>query len=103
MVNGEGRHSPNIVYFNLDEDALPMRCVRGKAKAQISEDPKYNVVEVRKMVLKYIGNTEDPTAKQMLDAAGSSESALIQLTPLYYSAWDFTKNSCLGPLRCQLC
>jgi hypothetical protein len=28
----------------------------------------------------------------MLDAAGSSESALIELTPLYYSAWDFTKH-----------
>jgi general stress protein 26 len=82
----------NIVYFNLDEDAFPMRCARGKAKAQISKDPKYNVAIVRKMVLKYIENTEDPTAKQMLDAAGSSESALIELTPLYYSAWDFTKH-----------
>jgi nitroimidazol reductase NimA-like FMN-containing flavoprotein (pyridoxamine 5'-phosphate oxidase superfamily) len=81
----------NLVYFNLDEDAFPMRCVKGKAKANISEDPKFNVSVVRKMVLKYLGNTENPTAKQMLDNAGSSDSALIELTPLYYSAWDFTK------------
>ena len=81
----------NLVYFNLDEDAFPMRCVKGKAKANISEDPKFNVSVVRKMVLKYLGDIENPTAKQMLDAAGSSDSALIELTPLYYSAWDFTK------------
>jgi general stress protein 26 len=81
----------NLVYFNLDEDAYPMRCAKGKAKAIISEDPKFNVSVVRKMVLKYFGNTENPTGKQMLDNAGSSESALIELTPLYYSAWDFSK------------
>lgn len=81
----------NLVYFNLDEDAFPMRCAKGKAKAAISEDPKFNVSVVRKMVLKYLGNTENPTAKKMLDNAGSSDSALIELTPLYYSAWDFTK------------
>lgn len=81
----------NLVYFNLDEDAFPMRCVKGKAKANVSEDPKFNVSVVRKMALKYLGNIENPTAKQMLDAAGSSDSALIELTPLYYSAWDFTK------------
>jgi general stress protein 26 len=81
----------NLIYFNLDEDSFPMRCVKGKANANISEDPKFNVSVVRKMVLKYLGNTENPTAKQMLDNAGSSDSALIELTPLYYSAWDFTK------------
>jgi hypothetical protein len=43
------------------------------------------------MVLKYLGNAKNPTARQMLDAAGSSDSALIELTPLYYTAWDFTK------------
>ena len=81
----------NLVYFNLDEDSFPMRWVKGKATANVSEDPKFNVSVVRKMVLKYLGNAENPTAKQMLDAAGSSDSALIELTPLYYSAWDFTK------------
>ena len=81
----------NLVYFNLDEDTFPMRCAKGKAKASISEDPKFNVSVVQKMVMKYLGNTENPTAKQMLDNAGSSDSALIELTPLYYSAWDFTK------------
>jgi hypothetical protein len=81
----------NQVYFNLDEDAYPMRCAKGKAIANISEDPKFNVSVVRKLVLKYLGDTENPTAKQMLDNAGSSDSALIELTPLYYTAWDFTK------------
>src|SRR5687767_13609326 len=40
----------NTVYFNLDEDAFPMRCARGKAKAQISEDPKIGRASCRERV-----------------------------------------------------
>lgn len=79
----------DIVYFSVDEDASPYRCVKGKARASVSKDSNRNLSIVEKMVEKYLGDLDHPYSKQMLDQLKRGDSLVIELTPTYYSAWDF--------------
>lgn len=79
----------DIVYFSVDEDASPYRCVKGKARASVSEDSNRNLSIVEKMVEKYLGDLDHPFSRQMLDQLKRGDSLVIELSPTYYSAWDF--------------
>jgi hypothetical protein len=73
----------------VDEDTFPYRCVKGKAKARVSDDPSRNLSIVQKMVIKYLGDLDHPFSRQMIDQIKRGDSVVIELTPAYYSAWDF--------------
>lgn len=79
----------DIVYFSVDEDVFPYRCVKGKARARVSEDANRNVSIVERLVLKYLGDIDHPFSKQMLDQLKRGDSLVIEMMPSYYSAWDF--------------
>jgi len=79
----------DIVYFSVDEDMSPYRCVKGKAKARVSDDSNRNLTIVEKMVEKYLGDLDHPFSRQMLAQIKRGDSVVIELTPAYYSAWDF--------------
>jgi PPOX class probable F420-dependent enzyme len=79
----------STVYFSIDEDTSPYRCVKGKAKAHVSDDSNRNLTMVESMVMKYLGDLDHPFSRQMLDQIKRGDSVVIELTPAYYSAWDF--------------
>jgi nitroimidazol reductase NimA-like FMN-containing flavoprotein (pyridoxamine 5'-phosphate oxidase superfamily) len=79
----------DMVYFSVDEDMSPYRCVKGKAKARVSDDPDMNISIVQKVVMKYLGDLDHPFSKQMFDQLERGDSLVIELTPIYYSVWDF--------------
>jgi nitroimidazol reductase NimA-like FMN-containing flavoprotein (pyridoxamine 5'-phosphate oxidase superfamily) len=79
------------VYFSIDEDSFSYRCVKGKARAVVSEYSEKNVQIAEKIMEKYLGSTDHPLAKQILETVRNGSSVLIGMTPAYYSTWDFGK------------
>ena len=79
------------VYFSVDTDALPPKGVRGKGTAFIVTDVGKSVPLTEKIVAKYLGDLNMPMAKRMVDGVRKGSSVLVEITPLYFSAWDNTK------------
>ncbi|AIC14912.1 pyridoxamine 5'-phosphate oxidase family protein [Nitrososphaera viennensis] len=82
----------NTVYFCIDDEVMPVKGVKGKGKAKISENPKDNLSIVEKIMTKYLGSVDHPTAKFILETVKSGKSVLLEITPSYFSTWDFGKS-----------
>ncbi len=83
--------NPDKVYFSVDDDNFPYRGVKGRAVASISEDIQKNVDIVEKINLKYLGTLEHPLAKMLMENTRNGTEVVVELTPIYFSAWDFGK------------
>jgi nitroimidazol reductase NimA-like FMN-containing flavoprotein (pyridoxamine 5'-phosphate oxidase superfamily) len=81
----------NTVYFNVDEDAHPYRCVKGKAMARISEKISGNIPVAEKVMVKYVGSTDHPIAVRAIELVKKGESVILEITPAYYSTLTFGK------------
>lgn len=79
------------VYFSVDQDSFPYKCVKGKATATILEGAAKNVPIVERICLKYIGTLDDHYSKMLIDIAKNGGSVVLELTPRFYSTWDFSK------------
>ena len=79
----------NSAYFSVDEDTFPYRCVKGKARVTFCETVETNIAIAGKIMSKYLGSNDHPTAVQILDSVKSGQSFLMELTPIYYSTWRF--------------
>ena len=82
----------DTVYFSVDEDVFPYRCVKGKGRARVSEDSDWNVPMVEKLMIKYLGSANHRWAKRILDGVKSGQSVVLEITPKYYSTWDFSNS-----------
>lgn len=78
------------VYFSIDEDDFPYRCVKGKAKVRIIEDAANNVPLVEKICIKYLGSLDDPYSKELVDMAKNGTSLILEVAPSFFSTWDFS-------------
>ena len=85
------RKNPSKVYFSIDDENFPYKGVKGKASATISEDVQKNLAVMEKLNMKYLGTLEHPIAKMMTENAKNGKEVVIELTPKYFSAWDFSK------------
>lgn len=79
------------VYFCIDEPNPPYKGVRGKGKVTIHKDIDFNVSISEKIMLKYLGDLEHPMAKSLLTYVKNGDSVVLEITPSYYSTWDYTK------------
>ncbi len=79
------------VYFSVDTDAEPHKGVKGKGTAIIHTDVGKSVPLTEKIVAKYLGDLGTPMAKSMMDGVRKGSTVLVEITPLYFSAWDYTK------------
>ena len=85
------RANPDKVYFSIDDENFPYKGVKGRGKARILEDIGRNVALMEKINLKYLGTQEHPLAKRLLDNAKTGVEIVIEISPEFYSAWDFAK------------
>ena len=85
------RKNPRV-YFSVDTEEYPYRCVKGKADASVSEDVQRNVSIVEKIMTKYVGTLDHPTARTILGMAKAGSLVVLELTPRYYTTWDFTES-----------
>jgi uncharacterized pyridoxamine 5'-phosphate oxidase family protein len=79
------------VYFCIDEPNPPYKGVRGKGEVTIHKDIDFNVSISEKIMLKYLGDLEHPMAKSLLTYVKNGDSVVLEITPSYYSTWDYTK------------
>ena len=85
------RNSPTI-YFSIDDANPPYKGVKGKGNATIVEDPNRIVPRAEKISIKYLGTLDHPAAKEMADRSKNGEGILVEISPKFFSTWDFGKS-----------
>ena len=79
------------VYFCVDDPNPPYKGVRGKGRAKIHEDINFNTPIWEKIMLRYSGSLEDPKAQEVLNKLKEGESIVLEISPKYFSTWDYSK------------
>jgi len=82
----------NMVYFCIDDENLPYRGVRGKALVKISTDIEDNIPIAERIMVKYTGDLENKVAKMLMDGVRAGQSAILEISPEYYSTWDHSES-----------
>jgi len=82
----------NMVYFCIDDENLPYRGVRGKALVKISTDVEDNIPIAERIMVKYTGDLENKVAKMLMDGVRAGQSAILEISPEYYSTWDHSES-----------
>jgi general stress protein 26 len=85
------QRNPNKIYFSIDEENYPYKGVKGRAVARISEDIQKNLLIIEKINLKYLGTLEHPLAKRLMESTRTGIEVVVEITPRFFSAWDFSK------------
>jgi len=85
------RHK-DIVYFCIDDENLPYRGVRGKALVKISTDVEDNIPIAERIMVKYTGDLENKVANMLMDGVRAGKSAILEISPEYYSTWDHSES-----------
>jgi general stress protein 26 len=89
------RRKPTI-YFSIDyenyDETLPPRGVKGKGTATIVEgDPNRIVPQADRISMKYLGTLDHPVAKMITDGIKNGEIVLVEISPKFFSTWDYGK------------
>ncbi|MFL6487008.1 MAG: pyridoxamine 5'-phosphate oxidase family protein [Nitrososphaera sp.] len=79
------------IYFSIDDENLLYKGVKGKGNATIVEDPNRIVIQAAKISMKYLGTLDHPAAKEMADRSKRGEGVLVEISPKFFSTWDFGK------------
>jgi general stress protein 26 len=85
------RRNPNKIYFSIDDENYPFKGVKGRAVAKISEDIEKTLSIIKKINVKYLGTLEHPLAKMNMEIIRKGTYVTIEITPKFFSAWDFGK------------
>lgn len=83
--------NPKKIYFSIDDENFPYKGVKGRAVIRISEDIDWNIPIVEKLNMKYLGTTNHPLAQMIMENTKKGIQIVIEITPKFYSAWDFGK------------
>ena len=81
------------IYFCVDDGNPPYKGIRGKGNVRILTDPDANFPIAKKIMLKYLGSTDHPMAKTLLENVRNGNSVALEIKPIYYSTWDYSRNS----------
>jgi general stress protein 26 len=81
------------IYFCIDDQNPPYKGVRGKGSVKIHEDVNFNIPIAEKILIKYLGNLQHPSAKTLLDGQKKGQTIVLEINPIYYSAWDNSKHA----------
>lgn len=83
--------NPDKIYFSIDDENYPYKGVKGRGVARISEDIQKNLSIMEKINMKYLGTFEHPLAKMLMENTRNGIEVVIEITPKFFSAWDFGK------------
>jgi len=79
------------IYFSIDDENPPVRGVKGRGIATIIEDPKIVIPLGDRISLKYLGTLDHPIAKMISEDSKKGEVVLIEISPKFFSTWDYGK------------
>lgn len=86
VVNLKNR---NLVYYCVDDQNPPYKGVRGKGKVKIYDDVAHNILVAEKIMVRYLGSLAHPMATSLMTNVKNGESIILEITPDYYSTWDY--------------
>ncbi len=84
------RNKPNV-YFSIDDENFPYKGIKGKGFATIVEDINKTIPEAENISKKYLGTLDHPLPKMILESAKKGNHVLVEITPKFFSTWDFGK------------
>ena len=84
------RNKP-VVYFSIDDENLPYKGVKGKGIVTIADDPDRVVPQADRSSMKYLGTLDHPIAKMITDSSKKGEVVVIEISPRFFSTWDYGK------------
>jgi CRISPR/Cas system endoribonuclease Cas6 (RAMP superfamily) len=70
---------------------IPLKGVKGRGIVMTKEDPSRTVTRGDKISMKYLGTLDHPVAKVITDGAKKGEVVLIEISPKFFSTWDYSK------------
>jgi nitroimidazol reductase NimA-like FMN-containing flavoprotein (pyridoxamine 5'-phosphate oxidase superfamily) len=84
------------IYFSIDyenyDKNLPPRGVKGKGTATIVEGDQNRIIpQADRISMKYLGSLDHPVAKMITDGIKKGEIVLVEITPKFFSTWDYSK------------
>ena len=84
------RDNPNV-YFSIDDETSAPKGVKGRGTVTTKEDPSKTASIGDKISIKYLGTLDHPVAKMITDLAKKGEVVLIEISPKFFSTWDYSK------------
>ena len=79
------------IYFSIDDENFPYKGVKGKGEAKVLEDEQKIRLLVEKINMKYLGTLDHPIAKMLIDNTRNRIETVFEITPKFFSTWDFGK------------
>ena len=80
-----------MIYFCIDDQNPPYKGVRGKGSVKIHDDVNFNIPLAEKILIK--GDLQHPSAQTLLDGQKKGQLVVLEINPIYYSAWDSSKQT----------
>jgi nitroimidazol reductase NimA-like FMN-containing flavoprotein (pyridoxamine 5'-phosphate oxidase superfamily) len=84
-------NAKNIIYYCVDDPNPPYKGVRGKGTVKIHEDVNHNIPVAEKIMVRYLGSLEHQMAKSLMSSVRAGDSVILEVSPSYYSTWDYSK------------
>jgi PPOX class probable F420-dependent enzyme len=84
------RNKPSI-YFSIDDENIPYKGVKGRGIATIIDDPNRTLPQGDRISIKYLGTLDHPVAKMISDRSKKGEIVVIEISPKFFSTWDYGK------------
>jgi general stress protein 26 len=81
------------VYLCVEDGNSPYKGVKGKGVSTISDDLQRVISISNIIIVKYLGTLDNPMAKAISERSKSGEGIIIEITPKFFSTWDFGKMS----------
>ncbi|MGD9672552.1 MAG: pyridoxamine 5'-phosphate oxidase family protein [Candidatus Nitrosocosmicus sp.] len=96
MTGKNTKKSQNVrlrptIYFCIEDGNSPYKGVKGKGIATISDVVQTVISTSDKIIMKYLGTLDSPMAKAISERSKSGEGIIIEITPKFFSTWDFGK------------
>ena len=85
------RTTRNTISYCIDDPNPPYKGVRGKGKVVIHEDINHNIPIAEKIMTRYLKSLKHPLAKSLLSETKKGNAIILEITPSYYSTWDYSK------------
>lgn len=69
----------------------PYKGVKGRGTAIIFMDQTAIIYAAEKISTKYYGSLDNPASKSMIDHSKEEDAVIIEINPMFFSTWDFSK------------
>ena len=98
MTGKRTKKSQNVrkrpaIYFCIEDGNSPYKGVKGKGAATIFDDLQTVISRSNMIIMKYLGTLANPMAQTISERSKSGEGIIIEITPKFFSTWEFGKMS----------